>query len=1143
MIMCHSPPPPSRAVAFASPVDGSRHNAAGHHDNHSINLNVQTLNFVNNNNANANAPSNAAGATRRAYSGDRRSTSGHENARTGKRRHSAPKQSADRTKAASRGKKPRINAKARQKKQGRGGQKVGVNAKKGAKAGVNNNVVVPDRNEGVCMGVCIGDNRMAGEDNLCNTEVDQNTVIDHRNTRRDDRALLAVGLANVDARNTRRGNLQPGGVVNDVIHPGTNASRINTKREAIVDSHNGGHVHKNAGEAGVRDQKPCPRPPVLAGNGDSTNLSGNDDVFEEKSHLSGGSGGTVIRAPRRGAAIMPATDAAVAVVAGQAAANRPSLPEIVAIDGDEGDDPGDGIAAAATIIENGSEDAEDEGDAPDEDEVNAEVSRRYGEEHAEDTAVALRMMNCFNRNRGGHVVSSVERKINKVYDHWDSFMEYCKVSATRHFDRAHKEGDVPVLMLRNVRNEWELLWSKMRAFVDYCDRMEDMTFSKMSTVCYFLQTHLYRQCQANNCGEKCPKGCVTQDAAINGVRKKYLTERSLEAMMKCEDMIAGLECDVDFQQMLNMSREVFFPTCQKTAKMDALGRIQTYAQMVESASTMRRGEDLRCGSFAMQTVIYYEEIGPSGSLIDLVIRNKGKTNKSGTREASGHSISTNPVKDFAAWQGFCFLYRFVVLNEKFPNLLDSQDLHSRPLYRSMNHYKHGLDYAVQYDQYTSMFDSQGVIVNKVTHQFRGQAMREMDRHDIDHVKISRLAGVTIPGSVGQKQNKSQVNHYMTNPPVQAMVERAGGNHKYPEIHKPAWATVDFSADLLTELCPFLTGQRERIDEAVRQCGGSYKKMKAQCLHQAKAVYDAMANKIKRALLMFAARPHDVRGKLIRDALPPYAEFPGFPLFRLDFFKERGFLQLVERVKRAQDAEDLINSGVTEESLDLIRHNLRQEFLPFLREQETRMTSMCVKLQEAVEAIGLGVVGSGGSGRSRQRPNLGPPQEQEQSSTQQLTGAAGSPNVDDASSGEQGFPLGRKKDGSPRRRQTPVKRLFFFGNKYVMSEENVTAKDFWDEYKKGINGQKSIEYLEKNEPGWRKDPPGKTSFRSFWQRRSYIYKLIEVKITGGATEEEAVAFVQEMFNQRLARTGKPILKELAQCMGRKYRELVSQLGEG
>jgi hypothetical protein len=61
---------------------------------------------------------------------------------------------------------------------------------------------------------------------------------------------------------------------------------------------------------------------------------------------------------------------------------------------------------------------------------------------------------------------------------------------------------------------------------------------------------------------------------------------------------------------------------------------------------------------------------------------------------------------------------------------------------------------------------------------------------------------------------------------------------------------------------------------------------------------------------------------------------------------------------------------------------------------------------------------------------------------------------------------------------------------LMSTDNKTLSDFWNEWQYGVNGKESLKSLEAQTNGiWRNDPPGSGRFKQFWAQRSPIYAII------------------------------------------------------
>jgi hypothetical protein len=129
-------------------------------------------------------------------------------------------------------------------------------------------------------------------------------------------------------------------------------------------------------------------------------------------------------------------------------------------------------------------------------------------------------------------------------------------------------------------------------------------------------------------------------------------------------------------------------------------------------------------------------------------------------------------------------------------------------------------------------------------------------------------------------------------------------------------------------------------------------------------------------------------------------------------------------------------------------------------------------------------------------------------------------------------LGFLADGkTPRKRKRAVSRAEDVGRGKVpvlMSTENKTLDDFWQEYAHGRNGNVALRRLEAEGMGWRRDPKGSSKFKVFWGYRSPIYKLVSHYTDSmNLSEEEALDRVRPLFDSiPTTRSGKPNLKVLS-----------------
>jgi hypothetical protein len=102
-----------------------------------------------------------------------------------------------------------------------------------------------------------------------------------------------------------------------------------------------------------------------------------------------------------------------------------------------------------------------------------------------------------------------------------------------------------------------------------------------------------------------------------------------------------------------------------------------------------------------------------------------------------------------------------------------------------------------------------------------------------------------------------------------------------------------------------------------------------------------------------------------------------------------------------------------------------------------------------------------------------------------------------------------------------------------SLSNVTATDYWTEFKYGVNGGPSLESLELSHGSkWRSDTAyarvdGRkgTSLKASWSLQKPIYMYIEHHISLGKSEEESIQLIQDVFDRlRYRHSGRPKLNE-------------------
>ena len=112
-------------------------------------------------------------------------------------------------------------------------------------------------------------------------------------------------------------------------------------------------------------------------------------------------------------------------------------------------------------------------------------------------------------------------------------------------------------------------------------------------------------------------------------------------------------------------------------------------------------------------------------------------------------------------------------------------------------------------------------------QGRGYRQQKMDNAGIPNPDIMRhvkaRGGARESGS--NDITTSQINCYLTNPPLNALVQAAGGDSKRPLDHRPAWAHVPVPDELIFKYCSFLTVEMEKIRVRKEACCNNFEELK------------------------------------------------------------------------------------------------------------------------------------------------------------------------------------------------------------------------------------------------------------------------------------------------------------------------------
>jgi hypothetical protein len=108
---------------------------------------------------------------------------------------------------------------------------------------------------------------------------------------------------------------------------------------------------------------------------------------------------------------------------------------------------------------------------------------------------------------------------------------------------------------------------------------------------------------------------------------------------------------------------------------------------------------------------------------------------------------------------------------------------------------------------------------------------------------------------------------------------------------------------------------------------------------------------------------------------------------------------------------------------------------------------------------------------------------------------------------------------------------------LLTNDNTTAREFWDEFQYGRNGGPVIRELEDKSKEWRSDPK-RSSMKACWSNRSPIYNYIIYLMSLGDPELIAVEETQKVFDEiGHSKKNKPQLSKIA----KRLRQIMKGLG--
>jgi hypothetical protein len=553
---------------------------------------------------------------------------------------------------------------------------------------------------------------------------------------------------------------------------------------------------------------------------------------------------------------------------------------------------------------------------------------------------------------------------------------------------------------------------------------------------------------------------------------------------------------------------------------------------------LRRGEEHRSQHLVHRFLRTVEALGPPpGTIVSMNLTNKSKHNPEGRSEYVGAAPHYDALRDTAAWLGLLWLFRFFVLKEPFPDFLKYEKLFKIPTYRSVTDAATEICESSYSEVWARFYADAEVIVGKLTHQCRRQGQQGLDDAGQDSGTIARMAGHQ---TVSAQQTRSQVEFYLTPPPLSCLAFLGWGDPDNPRAYAPSWiiAMGLLLDQLMTMFFPELMEQQRQVHAEYYACKTQKERLEGRWC-SAKASIDSMVHDIRRALQMLASRPVCPDSGMLLDDQPTFrikfASGELYELFKLDVFLSEEFKAFEAQMKEAQDnyfATAVVVEAPTRNEIDRVIAERVSRPLESLGRTMLFMRNALDTLHQSM---------NGGHTLTNGGPSGGPgPQNV---SPQAL--APGLPLLQPPLPAESDF----LADGvTPRTRCRPRTQQTILQHENAQGSPEVRLRlcdsectDLASYWRKWITEWRPLEQQQGTE--WRNDRqiPGQkkdTKRSTWWNERKPIFTLIEHYLATGMREEDALNLANFTYCSAPPNktTGKRAIKVVSAAFKKKLKEL-------
>jgi hypothetical protein len=604
------------------------------------------------------------------------------------------------------------------------------------------------------------------------------------------------------------------------------------------------------------------------------------------------------------------------------------------------------------------------------------------------------------------------------------------------------------------------------------------------------------------------------------------------------DVHAGLNVQLTRREELDFVTMCYSPSSPEVARMWPLSRTQVAMGFCSATQTCQRSQDLRGNYYKMNFTRPMTMLGPGGTEVDYMISNEGKSNPHGNLECRAMAPHRNPVLDGSAHAGLGLLLRHSLLGEPFPSFLDFDAANSycrRHTLRAIWDYQKPISEQVYREQWSTVLDACGIFTGKITHQPRRDTQQKLLDKGVSEGNVQRMG--FYASSAESKLNDSQKYSYINNPPVQGVCAAADGDPANTRAHLSVCFSVDVLDDTLLDVAPYYFKERAEVEErwkAATDDKNPFQKRKNERLFMARGCLDSLKLRLKRGVQLAASRPYDTMGRLLIDSEPLYILWGNFPLFsKHAFFRSEAFLDVVRRVRVAQDKASEHHLDVSEDVRNELHRLVDQKVTPQFEHQQNQLDALAIGLQNGHNLL------------VQIWNRISEPRGSEQYSQEEDSAARSLLPRPEPTTVEPTRQLTTKK-GAPRQKRPKTNILEALpAGSVIWSRELKTARDYWVEFEYGMMGKPPLRKLE-DEHGskWRSDKlilnvthQKSTAMKTMWSQRTPIYNWILYRTEQCDEEEElAIQEMQAVFDRFYSRNRHPHLGKIAKELRGKLREL-------